>query len=355
MSLDIALPNIVTQAEIQAAAALLRSGGTVAIPTETVYGLGADASNPQAVRQIFKIKGRPELHPLIVHIENASKLEKWARNIPDAAYLLAENFWPGSLTLILQRQPHVLNEITGGQDTVGLRAPDHPVATALLHEFDGGIAAPSANRFGRISPTTAQHVRDELGTQVGMILEGGACRVGLESTIISLAHGAPVLLRPGGIAVETLEDVLKMKLDFIQSGVQSSTQSGSQPSLQSGANKIRADVHSIRTSGMMDSHYAPVTPLELYRAEDMVLRVQHLTELKHKVVVLTLGKKIAALDPSIRQFAMPAQAEQYAHDLYAALHSLDQAGYDYLLLESPPASAAWLAVNDRLQRAAHKG
>ncbi len=346
MSLDIALPNVVTQAEIQAAAALLRSGGTVAIPTETVYGLGADASNPQAVRQIFKIKGRPELHPLIVHIENASKLEKWARNIPDAAYLLAENFWPGSLTLILQRQPHVLNEITGGQDTVGLRAPDHPVATALLHAFDGGIAAPSANRFGRISPTTAQHVRDELGTQVGMILEGGACRVGLESTIISLAHGAPVLLRPGGIAVEALEDVLKMKLAFVQPG--------SPSGWQSGTNKIRTDANSIRTSGMMDSHYAPVTPLELHRAEDMVLRVQHLTELKHKVVVLTLGRKIAALDPSIRQFAMPAQAEPYAHDLYAALHSLDQAGYDYLLLESPPASAAWLAVNDRLQRAAHR-
>jgi len=336
VSLDIALPNVVTQAEIQAAAALLRSGGTVAIPTETVYGLGADASNAQAVRQIFKIKGRPQFHPLIVHIENASKLEKWARNIPDAAHLLAQNFWPGALTLILQRQPHVLDEITGGQDTVGLRAPDHPVATALLREFGGGIAAPSANRFGHVSPTTAQHVRDEFGTQVGMILEGGACRVGLESTIISLVQEVPVLLRPGGIAVEALEDVLNMKLALVQSGA------------ESGANKIRV-------SGTMDSHYAPVTPLELHRTEALWQRVAQLGVRQHKVAVLTVGEKMPNnMHSGTQIFAMPVQAERYAHDLYATLRHFDQLDFDYLLLEAPPTSPTWLAVNDRIQRAAHR-
>ncbi|MEQ1813651.1 MAG: L-threonylcarbamoyladenylate synthase [Candidatus Nitrotoga sp.] len=332
MSLQAVSPNIVTQTRIEAAVAVLQSGGTVAFPTETVYGLGADASNPLAVRQIFKIKGRPVDHPLIVHIENAGQLDRWARDIPDQAYLLAETFWPGALTLILQRQPQVLNEITGGQDTVGLRSPDHPVAAALLRTFGSGIAAPSANRFGRISPTTAQHVWDELGRQVGLILDGGVCRIGLESTILSLAHGKPVLLRPGGIAVEALETTLKMKLSFAKN-------SAVQPQ--------------IRTSGMMAAHYAPVTPMELHSAEHIVQRAQHLTALEYKVVVLALGRKIAGIEQSIRQYAMPAQAEQFGHDLYAALHSLDQAGYDYLLLESPPTTRAWLAVNDRLQRATH--
>ncbi len=328
------------QAKIEAALTVLQSGGTVAFPTETVYGLGADASNPLAVRQIFKIKGRPVDHPLIVHIENAGQLDQWARDIPDQAHLLAETFWPGALTLILQRHPHVLNEITGGQDTVGLRSPDHPVAAALLHAFGSGIAAPSANRFGRISPTTAQHVRDELGQQVGLILDGGACRIGLESTILSLAYGKPVLLRPGGIAVEALEATLKMKLSFAQNK-------------NSTAQQYCPLVGQIRTSGMMAAHYAPVTPMELHSAEHIVQRAQHLTALKYKVVVLTLGRKIAGIEQNIRQHTMPAQAEQYGHDLYAALHSLDQAGYDYLLLESPPTTRTWLAVNDRLQRAAY--
>lgn len=331
VNLDIVPLNAVIRAEIQAAAALLHSGGTVAFPTETVYGLGADASNSLAVRQIFKIKGRPAFHSLIVHIENASKLERWARNIPDIAYLLAEKFWPGALTLILQRQPQVLNEITGGQDTVGLRSPDHPVAQALLHEFGGGIAAPSANLFGRISPTTAQHVRDELGAQAGMILDGGACRIGLESTILSLASDEPVLLRPGGIAVEAIENVLKKKLNFVQTDT----------------------AQKIRTSGMLDSHYAPVTPLELHRANNLWLRAQHLADLGNKIAVLTFGEKIPSYSASIKKIIMPAQAADYAHDLYATLHRLDHAGYDRLLLESPPATQAWLAVNDRLQRATY--
>lgn len=335
VSLCLVSPGIVMQTGIEAAVTMLQSGGTVAFPTETVYGLGADAGNAQAVRQIFKIKGRPADHPLIVHIENAGQLDKWAHDIPDHAYLLAETFWPGALTLILQRQPHVLNEISGGQDTVGLRSPDHPVAASLLHAFGGGIAAPSANRFGRISPTTAQHVRDELGRQVGLILDGGACPIGLESTILSLAYGKPVLLRPGGIAVEALEATLKMKLAFAQ-------------------NKNSTAQPQIRTSGMMAAHYAPATPMELHSAEHIVQRAQNLTALENKVVVLTLGRKIAGIEQSIRQHVMPAQAEQFGHDLYAVLHSLDQAGYDYLLLESPPATQAWLAVNDRLQRAVHR-
>ena len=315
--------------EIQTAAALLRAGETVAFPTETVYGLGADASNPLAVQKIFEIKGRPNYHPLIVHIAAASQLPAWAQSIPDAAWQLAESFWPGPLTLILQRSSQVPNEVTGGQDTVGLRVPDHPVATALLRAFGGGIAAPSANRFGQLSPTTAQHVHDKLGSRVGMILDGGPCRIGVESTIVSLAHGKAVLLRPGGLSVEAIEDTLNKKISLVQPA----------------ASKVRA-------SGMLDSHYAPTTPIEIHPADELWHRAHQLANLGYKVAVLNLtdnNKRVST--GGITSFQMPLVAREYGHELYATLHRIDHDSFDRLLAEAPPSTQEWVAINDRLRRA----
>ncbi|WP_442770390.1 L-threonylcarbamoyladenylate synthase, partial [Zoogloea ramigera] len=194
--------------DIQRAVQLLRQGELVALPTETVYGLGADALNPDAVAKIFAAKGRPSDHPLIVHLADASQIMTWAREVPKDAIALARAFWPGPLTLILKRDESVPDLVTGGQDTVGLRVPNHPVALELLRAFGSGVAAPSANRFGRISPTTAEHVRQELGERVALILDGGACAVGLESTIVDLSRGVPVILRPGAIGADDIARVL---------------------------------------------------------------------------------------------------------------------------------------------------
>ena len=198
----------VSNTDIAHAAAVLKAGELVAFPTETVYGLGADASNADAVRKVFAAKGRPADHPLIVHIADAVQLSNWARDIPPTAHLLAKKFWPGPLTLVLQRNPQVPDAVTGGQDTVALRIPSHPVAQALLREFGGGIAAPSANRFGRVSATTAAHVHEEFGDSVACVLDGGAADVGIESTIVDCSRGAPALLRPGWITPQQLEAAL---------------------------------------------------------------------------------------------------------------------------------------------------
>ena len=200
---------------ISEAAARLAAGEVIAFPTETVYGLGADASNPQAVAKVFALKGRPSDHPLIVHVASIEGLREWGRDAPPAAFALAESFWPGPLTLIVKRSPRVPDAVTGGQETVGLRCPSHPMAQELLLEFarvgSGAIAAPSANRFGHVSPTTADHVRDEFGAGL-FILDGGACEVGLESTIVDLSRGAPVLLRPGAITRAQIAEVIGEEL-----------------------------------------------------------------------------------------------------------------------------------------------
>lgn len=316
--------------QIEAAARILCAGGVVAFPTETVYGLGADATNPEAVRKIYEIKGRPADHPLIVHIADASLLDRWAREIPEAARRLAERFWPGPLTLILRRQRHVSDAVTGGQNTVGLRVPDHPVALTLLQELgpEKALAAPSANRFGRISPTTAQHVRTELGETVDMVLDGGPCRVGLESTIVSFVGGTPLLLRPGGISVAALEAVLGERIE---------TPGTAQPD--------------IRVSGSLSSHYAPVTPLEVLPAESLQRRSRELVKQGQRVAVLEL--MLACQDsPHLLRLQMPAEAAAYAHRLYAALRQLDDARFNFILAEAPPAGVEWQAVNDRLRRAA---
>lgn len=323
-------PDTIPEDDIQAAAALLRAGETVAFPTETVYGLGADASNPRAVRQIFEIKGRPADHPLIVHIADVSHLDVWAENIPSAVWRLASQFWPGPLTLILPRRSNVLQEVTGGQDTVGVRVPDHPVASALLRAFGGGVAAPSANRFGRVSPTTAQHVYDELGSRVGMILDGGPCRIGVESTVVSLVHGAAVLLRPGGVSVEALEDTLNQKIL-----------------------PVLPHVRKIRAPGMLASHYAPATPLEVHPTCALWCRALQLAWQGNKVAVLKCGDDGKRFESArITIFYMPGAADEYGRVLYAILHRLDGAGFDRLLVEALPATQEWLAINDRMQRAA---
>ena len=314
-----------TEESIARAAALLRAGDVVALPTETVYGLGADASNPDAVRKIFKLKGRPADHPVIVHILGAEQLDQYARDIPDAARVLARHFWPGPLTLVLPRAAGVPDVVTGGQDTVGLRAPAHPVARALLAAFGGGIAAPSANKFGRISPTLAAHVAADFGNQAPLILDGEATTIGIESTIIDLSGDVPRLLRPGAITATQLEEVLGVSLGT------------------AGADAPRA-------SGTLPKHYAPKAALRLVKRVEMIEALS--SNRGRRVAVLALEVNVPRLAQNLVR-VVPAVAAQYAHALYANLRALDATGADLILVEQPPQTAAWAAINDRLARAAH--
>ena len=315
--------SLVSDSEITAAAAILRAGGLVAFPTETVYGLGADASNPQALRRMFAAKGRPPEHPVIVHLRGTEDLRRWSRDVPATAQRLAEHFWPGPLTLVLQRAAGVLDAVTGGQDTVGLRAPAHPIAQRLLQAFGGGIAAPSANRFGRVSPTTAQHVREELGDALDLILDGGPCEVGIESTIVDLSTGTPVLLRPGRIGVAEIEAVAGLPV-------------------------LRATSGSPRAAGTLAAHYAPKIPLVLAASADLELTVREAPG-----AVAVLARRARALSSGAAQWHVaPADAQAYAHDLYAALRSFERSGCALIVVETPPEGAEWEAVRDRLTRAA---
>ena len=315
-----------TPATIAEAAARLRAGELVAFPTETVYGLGGDAGNPDAVRAIFAAKGRPADHPVIVHVADASQLSHWARDIPPGARRLADAFWPGPMTLILPRTPHAGDVVTGGQDRVGLRVPSHPVARDLLRAFAAaggtGVAAPSANRFGRISPTTAQHVADDLGARVALIVDGGACDVGIESTIVGFGDGAPTLLRPGGIAAADIARVL------------------GEPLRAPGADAPRA-------SGTLASHYAPRTPMRLAPPAE-VARVRGGDGTAVAVLARTSARPAGFTGAWI---AAPREAARYAHDLYANLRTLDAAGAAIIVVEAVPDDAHWQAVHDRLARA----
>ena len=303
---------------IAEAVAILRGGGLLAIPTETVYGLAADARDADAVARIFALKGRPADHPLIVHIASADRLDDWAVTIPEAAHKLAAAFWPGPLTLILKKHVDLPDAVTGGQDTVGLWSPDHPLTLSLLRAFGGGLAAPSANRFGRISPTSAAHVRDEFGDAAPPILDGGPCSVGIESTIVDLSQNPPRILREGHIRREQL-------LPFL-------------PDLQSGL--VTA---SPRVSGSIDAHYAPRTPMRMLEREHLI---ETATD-DPRYVLLALD----VLPADTRGLSLPAQAEAYAHGLYAALRELDSRDAAYILIEQPPSGPDWLAVNDRITRA----
>jgi len=315
----------VSDAEIAQAVEILRAGRLVAFPTETVYGLGADASNPAALRRLYEAKGRPTSHPVIVHISDATDLPRWAREVPSLAMRLTERFWPGPLTLVLKRAAGVLDQVTGGEDTVGLRAPAHPVAQKLLRAFGGGIAAPSANRFGRLSPTTAQHVRDELGDAVDLILDGGACEVGIESTIIDLSSGSPMLLRPGRIGTAEVEAV-------------------------SGLRVAQGTSTSPRAPGTLAAHYVPRTPLMLAPATDLewVVREQAASG---RIAVLAFSPQPPDSRTALWQ-TTATDAQAYAHDLYALLRALDRSGCTRIVVEAPPERDEWDAVRDRLTRAA---
>ncbi|GIX35417.1 MAG: threonylcarbamoyl-AMP synthase [Lysobacteraceae bacterium] len=298
-----------------AAVDALRRGECIGLPTETVYGLAADARNPLAVARIFALKRRPASHPLIVHVPRKARLADYTPEVPDHARALARAFWPGPLTLILRRAAWVPDVVTGGQDTVGLRMPAHPVAQQVLEAFGGPLAAPSANRFGRISPTCAAHVRAEFGADVPVVLDGGDCPVGIESTIVDLSGPRPRILRPGMIGRQAIEAVI---------GPLAEADDGPAP----------------RVAGSLDKHYAPSAPLRI------VPRAELLAGGPARVLALdTLPAGCAGL-------ALPAEPRAYAHGLYAALRALDGEDGCEIRVEQLPEGADWEAPRDRLRRAA---
>ena len=292
------------RAAVMRAARLLADGKLVAFPTETVYGLGADATNAAAVGRIFEAKRRPADHPVIVHVADIEAAERWASAIPAQARALAAAFWPGPLTLILPRASCVHAIVTGGQSSVGLRAPAHPVARALLKEFGNGIAAPSANRFGHVSPTTARHVADDLGDAVDLIIDGGACDIGIESTIVAILGRMPA----------------------------------------------SADATAPRASGTLATHYATRTPAQLVAPDALRAELAQL-EARDELVAILARSAAPADDFDGVWVTAPRDATTYARMLYANLRALDHAGADAILIEQVPDDDAWAAIRDRLARA----
>lgn len=338
MILDGTLPE-----SIAAAAQALRSGALLGLPTETVYGLAADASNDAAVGAIFAAKGRPANHPLIVHVADAAGIAHFAREVPTFAQALIDAFWPGPLTLILPRLPGVASAATGGQDSVGLRCPVHPVAQAVLRASASlgvwGVAAPSANRFGRVSPTTAQHVQEELGAAL-LVLDGGACAVGIESTIIDCTRGAPVLLRPGAITPDQVQVACGLKMR----------------SNEALAGQLE---QAPKASGTLESHYAPRARVRLMdgpalqTALDIWAKALGGTEADTPVLAVyaRVGLKVPRRQVLFRH--MPDDASATAQQLFAALREFDAQGVQLIWIETPPNTPEWDGVRDRLQRAAH--
>lgn len=315
---------------LDSAVAALSAGLLVAFPTETVYGLGANARDPAAVARLYAAKGRPADHPVIVHVANAAALTHWARDIPPLARTLAARFWPGPLTLVLKRAMGVRDAITGGQDSVAVRCPDHPVALALLRAAHAagidGIVAPSANRFGRISPTTAAHVHAELGDAVAIVLDGGPCAIGIESTIVDLSAAAPRVLRPGMITAEELSQCI--------------------------GTLATATADAPRVSGALPSHYAPRTPLELVASTEVVARVAALVGARQVVGLFAAQAIVDACALPAHGIVAPRDAGAYARALYATLRALDDGACTRLVVEMPPAGPAWQGIRDRLTRAA---
>lgn len=353
---------------IQRAVDVLKAGGLVAMPTETVYGLAADANNASAINKIFSSKGRPTGHPLIVHIAQAELgiandhqasaiawqeiLSQWSRDVSPEALILAQVFWPGPLTMILPKAKNVLLEVTGGQETVGVRCPQHPIAQQLLKQFGGGLAAPSANRFGRISPTTAEHVCEEFPGDEVLILDGGACDVGIESTIVDLTrldtHGA-VILRPGAITQAMIDQALERS--------------------DRGANdndEVRVTILSTmpksnssapRVSGSLSAHYAPKTKLVLYDAKDtesVISEVNNCSDLK-RVAWVHFPNGLSAKEPGFekvtKELLLPLESKALARTLYAMLRQLDALKVDSIYFEQLPDGIEWDAIRDRLGRA----
>jgi L-threonylcarbamoyladenylate synthase len=314
--------RLVGPARVAEAAAVLRRGGLVAFPTETVYGLGADAANPEAVEAVFRAKGRPAGHPLIVHLGSAALLESWAASVDPRARLLAERFWPGPLTVVVPRAERVPDIVTGGRPTVGLRVPDHPVALELLAAFGGGVAAPSANRFGHVSPTTAQHVLWDLAGRVDLVVDGGPCTVGLESTIVEVVAGPVSLLRPGGLPVERLEEVL-------------------------GEAVVDGTTGESRAPGMLSSHYAPAATVELVEADALQARLARLGD--RAVGVMSAGP--VEVPAGVFRWQLPDDAEGFANRLYSVLREADVLGMSTVVVVPPAKGSLVRAVVDRLRKA----
>lgn len=344
--------SLQSSAVINEAVQTLRDGGLVAFPTETVYGLGADAKSPDAIKRIFTAKGRPSNHPLIVHLAAPDKFDQvqvdwvpvlapWVRDLSEDALKLINAFWPGPLTLVFKKDKSVLNELTGGQDTVAIRAPAHPIAQELLRKFKGGVVAPSANRFGKVSPTSAADVRSEFeGMLELMILDGGDCEVGIESTIIDLSSGDhPVLLRPGLITPGEILAKTGIKV-YLPGEIDSVKQGGDMP----------------RVSGSLRAHYAPTTPLRMYAPGRVLDALSEFPDIKSRVAVAVWDSDSSLGDdghPSahFEEVIVPSDSAAFASRLYRSLRDLDQQGWDLILFPEPPAGEEWDGVRDRLQRA----
>jgi len=309
--------------EIARAVDVLRAGGLVAFPTETVYGLGADASSITAIDRLYAVKRRPPDHPVIVHLGDAALLDVWGTDVPDIARTLANACWPGPLTVVVRRAAHVVDAVTGGLDTVGLRVPDQPLALELLRAFGGGVAAPSANRFGRVSPTTADDVRADLGDDVDVVLDGGPSRVGVESTIVDCSRAEPVITRLGGVSRERIERLLGCAVPLLDDG-------------------------QVRAPGTLESHYAPRAIVEVVDLSSLQSRIHAAVEDGEQVGVMGARSD----DPRVVGLGVPSDGDTYAHDLYRMLRAADARGLDRVIAVVPDAKGLGAAVADRLRRAA---
>ena len=306
--------------EITAAVNTLRRGGLVAFPTETVYGLGADARNDSALTRLYAVKRRPREHPCIVHVDGVGMATRWSARWGESAQRLAEEFWPGPLTLIVPRHPSVSDGVTGGQPSVGLRAPAHPIARAIIAELGDGVAAPSANRHGAVSPTTAAHVALDLGGDVDMILDGGPCEVGIESTIVDVT-GEPRVLRPGAVTVEMISRALAAEVTVPTSAT-------------------------VRVPGSMPAHYAPRAEVRLVGRAEIAEEAERAMRRGRRVVLL--GERVEG----VPRIGLGSEPEERARRLYAALREVDERGYDLALVVVPSEVGIGRAIADRIRRAA---
>src|SRR5690606_38994565 len=324
-------PRITT--DVAEAVEVLRSGGLVGLPTETVYGLAADASRLDAIARVFEAKGRPTDHPLIVHVAGPAELDRWARDVPEWAWELVDRWWPGPLTLLVWRSGEVHDRITGGRDTVAVRCPAHPLAHQVLSELGSGVVAPSANRFGRVTPTTAQDVVDELGDSVDLVLDGGPCRVGVESTIVGLTGDQPVVVRRGGITPEEIAEVLGVEV------------------------AVAGDGATVVAPGMLASHYAPdARVVVLHHDVDDATVVAEVAEhlVDDRGVGVLAPRAVEGLPFGAAELDPAGDAPDYARVLYSRLREADARGLGVLVVVPPPPEGIGAAVRDRLQRAAHR-
>ncbi len=313
---------------VNQAVSLLQQGECVALPTETVYGLAADAANPEAVDKIFTAKGRPKNHPLIVHIPDVSHLTRWAMDIPETAYALAAQFWPGPLTLLLKKAPNVDTCVTGGLDTIALRVPAHPLFLSVLTKLDSGLAAPSANRYKQLSPTIAEQVTRGLAGRIAGVLEGGACDHGLESTILDLVSEQPRILRAGPISQQQLADALGCEVELPEQHVEV-------------------------VPGNVKAHYQPTTPAKLLSTEQLLAQAESLSAANSYFLVWSeqAQRQLQESKDSALWRVMSASAAEYGQQLYVTLYQVDQLDAAQIIVEQPPQGDEWRAVNDRLSRA----